>query len=326
MVEATPDHSHRTQGAPAPPGADMHAVAARNGKPIRIDPDLDFIRSLNQRVGNTLNKCFQCGTCSATCELSSDSLPIPRKEMAWASWGMKEQLLNDPDLWLCYQCNDCSTRCPRGARPGDVLAALRQEAVIHHAFPRFFGRWANQPHFIPLLLGIPAALLTLALFLRDPLESALGISRSLGPRISYSYSNVLPHWLLNTLFLLIAFLAVLSMIGGVLRLWRSMRDTCGGDGNALRTKGFLASVGAALKSGFGARQVFPVHSVPCPIRVASRGVFRFSCAVAGHSLGHHRSVQSAHSRQFHISVQFFGVPGNCSPTWVASHWSGGACG
>lgn len=248
MAGTTPDLSHSTQGEPAPPDVNTHSVAARNGKPIRIDPDLDFIRSLNQRVGNALNKCFQCGTCSATCALSSDSLPIPRKEMAWATWGMKERLLNDPDLWLCYQCNDCSTRCPRGARPGDVLAVLRQEAIVHYAFPRFYGRWANQPHSIPLLLGIPAALLTLALFLRVPLENALGISRSLEPRISYSYSNVLPHWLLNGLFLLIALLAVLSMIGGVLRLWRSMRNACGGDGHALRAKGFLASVGAALKS------------------------------------------------------------------------------
>ncbi len=248
MAEATPDLSPRTQEGPVPAGADVHTVAARNGQPIRIDPDLDFIQSLNLRAGNSLKKCFQCGTCSATCALSSDRLPIPRKEMAWASWGMKDRLLNDPDIWLCYQCNDCSTRCPRGARPGDVLAVLRQEAVIHHAFPRFFGRWASRPHSIPLLLGIPAALITAALFLRDPLQNALGISESLGTRISYSYSSVLPHWLLNGLFLLIAFVAVLCMTGGILRLWRAMRNTCGENGSVGPARGLLASLAVSLKS------------------------------------------------------------------------------
>ena len=247
-VEAALEASNQTQVESARPGVHIRPVAARNGKPIRIDPDLDFIRSLNLRAGNSLKKCFQCGTCSATCALSSDVLPIPRKEMAWAAWGMKDRLLSDPDLWLCYQCNDCSTRCPRGARPGDVLAVLRQEAIIHNAFPRFFGRWASRPNSIPLLLGIPAALLTLALFLRDPLQNALGISASVGQRISYSYSSVFPHWLLNGLFLMISLLAILLIAGGITRLWRAMRDTCSWNGLARPAKGLLPSIGAALKS------------------------------------------------------------------------------
>ena len=65
-VETALEVSNQTQVESAQPGVPVHTVAARNGKPVRIDPDLDFIRSLSLRSGNTLKKCFQCGTCSAT--------------------------------------------------------------------------------------------------------------------------------------------------------------------------------------------------------------------------------------------------------------------
>ena len=102
---------------------------SKKGKPVLIEPDLDFIKELTKRGGDLFKKCMQCGTCSATCSISPDSKPFPSKEMAWAAWGMKDRLLRDPDVWLCYQCNDCSTRCPRSARPGDILSAVRQESV-----------------------------------------------------------------------------------------------------------------------------------------------------------------------------------------------------
>lgn len=213
-----------------------------------IEPDLDFIRYLNEGSGNTLKQCFQCGTCSAACTLSPDPRPFPRKEMAWASWGMKEQLLNDPDVWLCHQCNDCSARCPRGARPGDVLAMVRQEAVIHHAFPQFFGRWVSQPACIPLLLGIPAALLTLALLVRDPIQQALGWSSPVGERILYAYSRMLPRWLLNGVFLAFTALALILLAGGLIRVWRATGRSFRQHGQTGPRKGLIPSIVSALKS------------------------------------------------------------------------------
>ena len=65
---------------------------------IWIDSDLDFIQTLSLRGGDIFKRCFQCGTCSATCALSPDIEPFPSKEMAWASWGMKDRLLKDPDI------------------------------------------------------------------------------------------------------------------------------------------------------------------------------------------------------------------------------------
>ena len=73
--------------APAPP---------EDGEPVWVEPDLDFIRALRRQGGDSLKKCFQCGTCSSACGLSPDRGAFPRKEMAWATWGAKRRLLEDP--------------------------------------------------------------------------------------------------------------------------------------------------------------------------------------------------------------------------------------
>ena len=169
-------------------------------RPAKIDPDLPFIRELMGHTGGSFKKCFQCGTCSGTCALSPEKAPFPRKEMAWAVWGLKERLLQDPDVWLCHQCNDCSTMCPRGGRPGDVLAAVRRVCISHYAFPRFLARWAGHPRYIPLMLALPALFLGLALLASKPVAVALGIERTASDKIVYAYSSELPHWLLNGFF------------------------------------------------------------------------------------------------------------------------------
>jgi quinone-modifying oxidoreductase subunit QmoC len=217
-------------------------AAIKDGRPFRIDPDIDFIRRLTKNGGDLFKKCMQCGTCSATCAISPDPEPFPRKEMAWATWGMKDRLLKDPDVWLCYQCNDCSTKCPRGARPGDVLAAVRQEIVVHNSFPRFLGRWVNRPQYLPFLLGIPATLLGLALYLKDPLEKAMGITRESGERIVYSYSHMLPHWLLNSYFIIISVLVLLAVIVGTARFWQALRNADSENGNLAPARSFISSV------------------------------------------------------------------------------------
>jgi len=212
-----------------------------------VEPDLEFIHTLSRRIGESYKKCMQCGTCAATCSLSPESAAFPRKEVIWAAWGWKERLVHDPDVWLCYQCNDCSTRCPRSAHPGDLLAAVRQESIIHFARPRFLARWVNDIRYVPLLLAIPALLLGLALKLRDPIAGVLGLSGSGDDRIVYAYSSHFPHWLLNGFFLTCAALVLLGAALSARRFWRSMKTSLESAG-AKPVRGVWSSLGAALKN------------------------------------------------------------------------------
>lgn len=242
-VETADRTSREKQEAGAlvsPPAA---LADSRDGQPGWIDPDMDFIRVLSRQSGDSLKKCIQCGTCSAICELSPDPKPFPRKEMAWAVWGMKDRLLKDPDVWLCHQCNDCSTRCPRGARPGDVLAAIRQQSVARYAVPRFLARWANEPYCVPLLLGIPIALLTVVLYIGN----SLGVPQPSRERIIFPFCNKLPHWLLNVSFAVVGILVLAAVVAGAMRFWRAMMIADGRDGAALPAKSPPARIVAALK-------------------------------------------------------------------------------
>jgi quinone-modifying oxidoreductase subunit QmoC len=208
-----------------------------------LQPDRQFIEELARSGGGDLKQCFQCATCSAVCDLSNGKSPFPRREMHWAQWGLKERLIADPNVWLCHQCNDCSTHCPRGARPGDVLAAVRQVAVRHYSVPRFLASWANSGKYLPLVLLLPLALILGTLALRDPLGNALGF----GEEHAF-YAEFFPHWLLIGFYGFFTGLAFLAAVLGVLRFWSAMKTADVAAGAYAPERGLWASIGRTVKS------------------------------------------------------------------------------
>ena len=67
---------------------------------MTLNTDPAFTRELMEAGGEDLKKCFQCATCSVACPLSPEVASYPRKEMVWASWGLRDKLAADVDLWL----------------------------------------------------------------------------------------------------------------------------------------------------------------------------------------------------------------------------------
>lgn len=127
-----------------------------------VEPDVGFIEEVAGLGGQDLKKCFQCATCSVACPISPENKPFPRKEMIAASWGLKDKLVGNADIWLCHNCGDCSTLCPRGAKPGDVLAAIRAYTIGEYATPRAIAKMVPKPNKLPILLGIPTVIFIIA--------------------------------------------------------------------------------------------------------------------------------------------------------------------
>jgi heterodisulfide reductase subunit C len=92
-------------------------------------PDLAWKHILLDRVGETLNLCFQCGTCTSSCPSGRLTAFRTRQIIRKAQFGLKDSILPSDDLWHCTTCYTCYERCPRGVEIVEIMMALRNMAV-----------------------------------------------------------------------------------------------------------------------------------------------------------------------------------------------------
>lgn len=184
-----------------------------------IRPDRRLINRLKSAGGDTLKKCYQCATCSVVCNLSPEDKPFPRKEMIWAQWGLTDRLVADPDVWLCHQCSDCTVNCPRGARPGDVMAAIRRFSFEYFAFPGFMGRLLSTPAGLPILLLIPFLVIGLLAMTHN------GWDLSVLMQHEVEYGLFVPHGWIEMLFIGGNLLIFLFAAVGLFRFYSGMQKS-----------------------------------------------------------------------------------------------------
>jgi len=184
-----------------------------------VKPNLNFIRELKAAGGDTLKQCYQCATCSVVCPQSPDDKPFPRKEMIWAGWGLKDKLVSDPDIWLCHHCGDCTAYCPRGAKPGEVLGALRKQAIVHYAPVKYLANAVNDKKSMLVVLGIPVVIL-FVLALITP-----ALNRALPPSLMHvgAFGNFINTWLIDITFTSAALFALWSAYKGMTNMWADMK-------------------------------------------------------------------------------------------------------
>jgi quinone-modifying oxidoreductase, subunit QmoC len=188
---------------------------------IQFKPSSAFRKALQERGGETVSRCYQCATCSSVCELAPEGSPFPRRQMLNAQWGLEEQVFSDSAVWLCHQCNDCTVRCPRDAKPGDVMQALRSLTIQNYATPKFLGKLVGQPGKTwPLLIGLPILFWTAFIF------AVTGFAtpkiEEINGAMTFGWDQYVPHWMIYVTIGPIALWVVCAMFLSGKRFWNSM--------------------------------------------------------------------------------------------------------
>lgn len=137
--------------------------------------------------------------------------------MILAQWGQRDRLMASPDIWLCHQCNDCSVHCPRDAKPGDLMSAVRNFAFTHYSKPGIVGRAVASPSKLFFLYLDPAIILTI--FFMMAIGGDFSILKNTLP---LDFNIFLPHIWIDVLFIG-SVLLMLTFTGiSLLDFWRDM--------------------------------------------------------------------------------------------------------
>jgi ferredoxin len=70
--------------------------------------------------------CFNCGTCTLSCDLAGDNASFPRRAMRQVLTGQRKLVHETLDPWICHDCGDCSRVCPRQTAPRESMVTLRR--------------------------------------------------------------------------------------------------------------------------------------------------------------------------------------------------------
>jgi quinone-modifying oxidoreductase, subunit QmoC len=211
---------------------------------LLVEPDLNFIKDVGILGGEDLKKCYQCATCSVVCPISPDNKPFPRKEMIAASWGLKDKLVKSADPWLCHNCGDCSTRCPRKAKPADVLAAIRAKAISEYSGPKVLANALNDPKMLPILLLVPAVYILIMGTIMGKIFNFQFLNFS--PEGTIVHAKMVSTWLVDVVMLSAAGFAALTFFNGVKRFLGDIHQNALAEGKtaqkAIDAGGFIQAL------------------------------------------------------------------------------------
>ena len=94
-----------------------------------------LLNSVENRSGQKILACYQCGKCSAGCRAAYAMDLAPRQIMRGIQVGLEGEVLTCNSFWVCLSCQVCSARCPREIDIARVMESLRQLAIAEGTKP-----------------------------------------------------------------------------------------------------------------------------------------------------------------------------------------------
>jgi len=160
--------------------------------------------------------CYQCGSCTISCELVTDFVSFPRRVIRYALLGLRERLVGSLDTWICHDCGDCSIVCPRQAEPRISMMTLRRFLTAQYDWTGISSRilssraWyigsLSLASIVVLLLILLYHSLYVKLSFHDFATTALGLEHMF-PTMTY-------------FTLAVVLLPLLLLLSRIFRIWR----------------------------------------------------------------------------------------------------------
>ncbi len=105
--------------------------------------DPAFTRIVQERSGQDITTCYQCGNCTAGCPAGFVYDRQVNQIMRGIQLGLKDQVLSSNSIWFCLSCSMCTLRCPNEIDVAAVMETLRHMAREegHVTVPRVEKFW-----------------------------------------------------------------------------------------------------------------------------------------------------------------------------------------
>jgi len=89
--------------------------------------------------------CYTCSECSGCCPIFSER-PVfdPQYIIRMANFGLTDELIHSPSIWLCLRCELCGMACSQKVRGHKVIRDLQalalEKGAVDDGFPERLGR------------------------------------------------------------------------------------------------------------------------------------------------------------------------------------------
>jgi len=91
-----------------------------------------YISDIKKNTKVNVNRCYQCGKCSAGCAVAEEMDYPPSRVMRMLQTNDAEnyrEILSSEAIWLCVSCQNCLTRCPMEIDIPQLMDFLRKKAI-----------------------------------------------------------------------------------------------------------------------------------------------------------------------------------------------------
>jgi heterodisulfide reductase subunit C len=94
-----------------------------------IVPDHTWLAEVDKIIGEDVEVCYQCKTCSSGCPVSFAMDIQPHQIIHMIRMGLKDEVLKSASIWLCVSCEACTTRCPNDIDVAKIMDAMKMASL-----------------------------------------------------------------------------------------------------------------------------------------------------------------------------------------------------